>query len=57
MLNKIINKLLDIFGPKDWDQFIGPDGLVMRRRLPGRWEYRSPTPAEVEDIAFWQALK
>lgn len=56
MLNKIMNALIDIFGSKDWETVILSDGVVMRRRLAGRWEYRAPTREEVEDRAFWQAL-
>ncbi|MBX5131600.1 hypothetical protein HJB80_02685 [Rhizobium lentis] len=57
MLKSFINKLIDFFGSKDWEPYAGKEGLIMRRRLPGRWEYRAPTAAEIEEELLWQAIK
>lgn len=57
MINSFINRLLDIIGSKDWEPYAGTTGLVMRRRLPGHWEYRAPTLEEAEDESMWQAIK
>ncbi|MDK4729351.1 hypothetical protein [Rhizobium phaseoli] len=57
MFKNIATKLFDIIGSKDWRPHLGKDGLVMRRRLPGQWEYRTPTVEEIEEAISWQAVK
>ena len=58
MLKSIANMFLDIFASKDWRHCLLRNGdLVMRRRLPGRWEYRDMTPEEAEVMFMWQATK
>jgi hypothetical protein len=57
MLKSLLNKLIDIFGSKDWAPYQSADGLVMRRRLPGRWEFRTPTARELHDELDWQSIK
>jgi hypothetical protein len=58
MLNKIMNALIDFFFSDQWDHHVDRDGIaVMRRRLPGRWEYRSPTAEELEELWYYTAAK
>lgn len=57
MLKTIIDKLLDAVCSEQWEPTIKDRALVMRRRLPGRWEYRAPTSEEMEEAATWQAIK
>jgi hypothetical protein len=57
MLKTLANKFLDIVGSKHWEPATKDGALVMRRRLPGRWEYRAPTVEEMDEEIKWQAIK
>ena len=57
MLKSIVNKLLDAFVSKDWRHCFHGGRMVMRRRLPGRWEYRNMTVEELDDALMEQAIK
>lgn len=57
MLNLLWNRLLDAIGSKKWDYHRGKNGIVMRRRLPGRWEYRALTTEEMFEEESWQSIK
>ncbi|WP_155773388.1 hypothetical protein [Rhizobium leguminosarum] len=57
MFKSLANRFFDIFGSKEWAPHLLKGELVMRRRLPGRWEYRDLTPDETEEMVVWQAVK
>ena len=57
MLKTLLNKLMDAIGSRHWEPTIKDRALVMRRRLPGRWEYRAPTSEEMEEEIMRQAIK
>jgi hypothetical protein len=57
MLKSLANKILDIFASKEWNVHLRKGGLVMRRRVPGGWEYRALTREEMEEALMWQAIK
>jgi hypothetical protein len=54
----LANKIIDMFASSDWSHCLLRNGdMVMRRRLPGRWEYRQMNPQETEEALMWQAIK
>lgn len=57
MLTKLMSSLLDLLSSKHWLPVFHSGGMIMRRRIDGRWEYRSPTAAEMDDINYNQAIK
>lgn len=57
MLKSIVNKLLDVFASKEWRVCLHDGRMVMRRRIPGQWEYRAMTPEELDEALLWQAVK
>ncbi|WP_198388427.1 hypothetical protein [Rhizobium etli] len=42
---------------KEWDPQLRNCKLLMRRRVPGGWEYREMTSEEMEDLIAWHVMK
>ncbi|WP_176439382.1 hypothetical protein [Rhizobium esperanzae] len=57
MLKSIANKILDILCSKEWNPQLRNRKLLMRRRVPGGWEYREMTSEEMEDLIAWHVMK
>lgn len=57
MLSSLANKIIDFFASADWQPHLRNYEMVMRRRLPGHWEYREMNAEETEKLMAWQAIK
>jgi hypothetical protein len=68
VLADLYEGLIDLTGAKDWEPWTAifdvdlidgtrSSGPVMRRRVPGRWEYRACTNDELNDHMWMWSIR